>query len=201
VSSKKYEFIGGSLCLDLANTLGGARGHNSAAEHLTSYLDLLNWARQAGLVSEKQEVQLTLESHSQPAEAEIVLERARRMREAIYRIFSAGALPQEDDLSLINEELACGLQRARIITAPTGYAWGWDTAETALDAMFAPIALAAADLLTSPALSRVRECASQTCTWLFIDETKNHSRRWCNMKTCGNKHKIKRFRSRQAGNV
>lgn len=202
MADKKFEFIGGSLCLDLANTIGGARGEMSATEYLTNYHDLLNWALQAGLTSEDEAVHLDIQARSHTVEAGTVLERVRKLREAIYRIYSAiatGAVPLETDVSLLNEELARGLQQARIITAPVGYAWGWAEAE-ALDSMIAPVARATADLLTDPTLSHVRECASLTCTWLFIDETKNHSRRWCDMKTCGNANKVNRFRSRQTGN-
>jgi predicted RNA-binding Zn ribbon-like protein len=55
------------------------------------------------------------------------------------------------------------------------------------------VALSAADLLTSPAREHVHGCGNtETCTWVFIDESKNHSRRWCSMKDCGNRVKARR---------
>jgi len=59
------------------------------------------------------------------------------------------------------------------------------------------LARAAARLVESTTLSRVRACAADDCKWWFVDDTKNHSRRWCEMKTCGNRAKLRRYRERQ----
>lgn len=193
-----FEFVGGSLALDMTNTVGGARGHESETEFLKNYSDLLRWALQAGLVTSDEAAELNAMSLDRGPEAEGVLERARNLREALYRIFLEVAFDRkaaEADIVLLNQELAVGLQRACIKSTAAGYLWGWNRAKE-LDAILAPVADAAARLLASPSLSRVRQCASDTCSWLFLDETKNHSRRWCNMKTCGNVHKVRRFRSR-----
>lgn len=198
MSEKTFEFVAGTKCLDLANTIGGARGQANASEYLNSYQDLLNWGYQAGMLSKKQIVYLELKSKEYKIEANKVLDRARRLREAIYQIFSAIAsqkTPSDPDLAVINLELARGLHQSRIISTPSGYIWGWEE-PARLDSIIAPAVRSAADLLTSAALSHVRECASPSCSWLFIDESKNHSRRWCSMKTCGNTNKIRRFRSR-----
>jgi predicted RNA-binding Zn ribbon-like protein len=58
------------------------------------------------------------------------------------------------------------------------------------------VARSAAELLISPERACVRECASETCTWLFVDTTKNHSRRWCDMNSCGNRYKVRKFRAK-----
>jgi len=63
-----------------------------------------------------------------------------------------------------------------------------------LDAMLVPIVRAAVDLLTSDAMSRVGRCADETCAWLFLDTTRSGTRRWCDMKSCGNRNKVRRFR-------
>ena len=65
-----------------------------------------------------------------------------------------------------------------------------------LDAMLRPIGLAALELLTSPQLSRIKKCAG--CPWLFLDQSKNSSRRWCAMNDCGTHEKIRRYVSRRA---
>jgi predicted RNA-binding Zn ribbon-like protein len=59
------------------------------------------------------------------------------------------------------------------------------------------VARAAADLLVSPERALVRECASGTCSWLFVDRSRTHQRRWCSMKTCGNRAKARRFYTRR----
>jgi predicted RNA-binding Zn ribbon-like protein len=62
--------------------------------------------------------------------------------------------------------------------------------------MLAPVVRAAADLATSAELSRIRECGSDTCFWLFLDRSKNGTRRWCDMKVCGNRAKARRHYQR-----
>ena len=67
---------------------------------------------------------------------------------------------------------------------------------THLDTVLWPIAKSAADLLTSDRLACVRECAAQNCGWLFMDNSPNQRRRWCNMKICGNRAKARRHYER-----
>lgn len=200
----RFEFIGGSLCLDLANTVGGARDHANANDHLTSYLDLLLWTYEAGLISKAELENLHTMALNELPEANNVLTRVKKLREAIYRIFFNLSLKEkvlDTDLSLLNEVIDHCYHRTRIVRTSEGFTWGW-TKEMTLDIMIAPIVRATADLLTTPsALARIQQCASDTCSWLFLDETKNRSRRWCNMKTCGNSHKVNRYRSRHTSNT
>jgi predicted RNA-binding Zn ribbon-like protein len=53
----------------------------------------------------------------------------------------------------------------------------------------------ASELLTGEAVQRVLACANQECRWLFLDTSKNHTRRWCDMKICGNRIKVRRFKA------
>jgi predicted RNA-binding Zn ribbon-like protein len=71
--------------------------------------------------------------------------------------------------------------------------WRFDDLTSSFNAMLWPIARAAGDLLASPDLALVRACSSPTCQWLFLDTSKNHHRRWCSMKQCGNRAKVRRF--------
>ena len=84
---------------------------------------------------------------------------------------------------------------ARIVSTKEGFKWDWSE-ELALDRMLWFIARSAADLLTSGNLDRVRQCGDEECGWLFIDTTKNRSRRWCDMTDCGNRAKARRHYSR-----
>lgn len=63
--------------------------------------------------------------------------------------------------------------------------------------MLWPVARSAAELLTSPDAQRVRECALRSCSWLFVDRSRNRRRRWCDMKTCGNRAKARRHYRRK----
>jgi predicted RNA-binding Zn ribbon-like protein len=201
-SAKKFQFIGGNLALDFCNTVGGKRG-GIARENLNSYFDLVAWCFQAGLLDRVQTEACLQDSERQPDSAAAVLARAVELREALFRIFEAliakKSLPRRD-LELLNSELARSLGRMQLIPPKNGHAfvWRWATDQRALDHALGPIAHAAAMLLTDPQhLGRVEICHGDTCGWLFVDLSKNHSRRWCDMRDCGNRAKIRRHRLKQ----
>lgn len=194
-----FEFIGGQACLDFANTVGGLRG-GLAQEFLSSYADLVAWGHQANVLTHAQAVELLQEAFRAPEEAAAVLERAYTLREAIYGIFSAisaGAQPATADLQALNTELERAMAGAQIIATTDGFGWTWRIHARALDQMLGPIARSAAALLTSAQYKLVRQCASSTCGWLFVDTTKNHRRQWCTMTGCGNKARVRRHRQRR----
>jgi predicted RNA-binding Zn ribbon-like protein len=94
---------------------------------------------------------------------------------------------------LLNAAVQQAGEHARIIHANRAFVWEWITPESHLTSILWPIARDAAELLTAGPLELVRECAAETCGWLFLDTTKNHRRRWCDMKTCGNRNKARRY--------
>ncbi len=194
----EFDFSGGRASLDLANTVGG-RGRETPTDDLRSYAHLVAWGRQAGLLDET-EAETLLSAGARPDEAAAVLERAVALREAIYRVM-AGSVAEEPplpaDLATINEELANGLARARVVPAGDRFAWGWEAGVPALDRVLWPVARDAADLLTSDSLDRVRVCGDWHCAWVFIDTSKNRSRQWCDMKVCGNRAKARRHYERR----
>ncbi len=194
-----FELSGGRLCLDFANTVSGSRTVRPT-ERLRSYGDLVSWSRQAGVVTDGQAERLLRQAGRRPSDAAAVLERAVALREAIYRVFSAvaaGRAPGPADLAGLNEALAGALARSRLVPAGGRFAWSWADDEAALDPMLGPVTRSAADLLTSDDLGLVRECASDDCTWLFMDTSRNRSRRWCDMRSCGNRAKARRHRERR----
>lgn len=196
---RTYELSGGETCLDFTNTVSGSRHHNPK-EYLRNYADLLEWSRQTGILTGEQQRRLQQLAESQPEQADEVYQRAVNLREALYRIFSAVVAeekPLPEDTVIVNQELAAGSHRLQLEQGPHGFHWSWKDPADRLDAMLGAIAHSAALLLNSSELSQVRECASEDCTWLFMDRTKNHSRLWCDMRTCGNKSKVRRFRKRK----
>jgi predicted RNA-binding Zn ribbon-like protein len=82
-------------------------------------------------------------------------------------------------------------------TGPDGFAWRFAHDERDLAPLLAPVVRAAAELLTSDELVRIRECGSDTCFWLFLDRSKNGTRRWGDMKVCGNRAKARRHYQRE----
>ncbi len=194
-----FEFVGGSVALDFANTLGGM--HTAPThEHLIEYADLVEFGRSAGTLSRTETRRLIEDATQQPARAAAVLRRAIGLREAIWRVFDAFAKSERAgaaDLAAIQEEELAALKHARFAQNGSDVAYRWSD-ELLLDRPLWDIARSASELLRSKSdLSRVRECGSNTCEWLFIDKSRNHSRRWCDMKDCGNAAKVRRFRQRQ----
>ncbi|HEX9989618.1 MAG TPA: ABATE domain-containing protein [Chloroflexia bacterium] len=193
-----FDFSGGELCLDFANTVS-SHPEVQMQEHVTSYSRLVSWGRQAGVLSEGEEAHLGDEAERRPEEAASVLKRAIALREAIYHIFSGvvkGERASQSDVAVLNEELSNGLSHARLTQRKDGFEWGWEAEEDALDRVLWVVARSAADLLTSDKLQRVTECASERCGWLFMDLSRNHSRRWCDMNECGNRAKARRHYER-----
>ncbi len=204
-----YDASGGFLGLDFVNSMDRSVG-KPWVDRLTGYRDLVSWCADAGSLPKARAERLARAARRRAAEAEAVLSRARELREALYRIFAglvAGASPARADLEILNAELAIALShvcvaQSRASSGPGGpgaFELCWEEgprARETLDAPIWPLARSAAELLTSPDRALVRRCASETCLWLFLDRTKNHGRRWCDMKSCGNRAKVRRHRRR-----
>jgi predicted RNA-binding Zn ribbon-like protein len=202
ISREGLTFEAGRVCLNFANT---AEWHASdqPAEHLHNYSDLVRWAQQAGLLTQDRAEHMVEEGARRSEEGGQVLDRAIALREAIYRIFSAVAAarsPGPDDLDSLNAALAEGLGWLRVDQTKDGFTWSWGGDAAAMDQMLWPVARSAATLLTSEELDRVRECADDRgCGYLFMDTSRNRSRKWCDMRGCGNRAKAQRhYRRTQA---
>jgi predicted RNA-binding Zn ribbon-like protein len=187
------------LCLEFVNTVAW-RKTESPEERLPSPSALLDWCVDAGSPATGDVAGLRRLWHARPREARLVYRKAVELREAIYRIFRSrirGEPLPERELRVFNEILGAVPSRVRV--APTGGGVGWWSRGTArpLD-MLAPIAWSAAELMTSPRAERVRQCADETgCGYLFLDESRAGTRRWCSMGECGNRAKARRHYHRQ----
>jgi predicted RNA-binding Zn ribbon-like protein len=192
----------GWLCLDFANTLEW-RASDQPTERLNDYPDLVSWAQDKGILSDGEVQHLVRKAEVHPAQASAVMNQAITLRETIYRIFSAiaaGRSPEIADMDFFNAALPQGMAHLRITQTPAGFVWDWDGGEDTLDQMLWPVVRSAVDLLTSKELERVGECADKEgCGWLFLDTSRNHSRRWCSMELCGNRAKFRRYYQRQRG--
>lgn len=193
------DFVAGALCLDFVNTVGGIRSgvHN---DRLESYVDLVDWAVLGAAVSPARSDALRLIARRRPEMGVRTLGEAKALRESLHAVFSAALkrqAPSRQAFDFVNQRLGLAMSHARIKRAGEKYEWTWEPPEM-LDAPLWPVVHNAGELLASEALERLRECASDTCGWLFLDLTKNRSRRWCAMSGCGNRAKVRRFRDRQA---
>ena len=198
-STWRVALIGGRLCLDLANTVDW-HASERPGENLNTFDDLLWWSQHVGLMTKSDAQTLGHMAANSPSKAEMVLKQAVDLRETIYRIFSAitaGSMPNDEDLVTFNGNLSRASLRSRIIKTKDGLSWDWTGDKDTLDWMLNPIIRSAADLLVSDDLKRVKRCADPQCGWLFLDVSRNKSRRWCDMKDCGNRAKASRFYQRK----
>jgi predicted RNA-binding Zn ribbon-like protein len=190
---------GGALCLDFCNSGQGIRGA-SKEEWITGYGDLIDWLKAGQAIGAAQAARLRAVEERAPEKAREVWTRAIELREALARVLLArteGKKPQAADLKVIDAVHARSAPFARLAPTDEGFAWSLDPAAEAPDAALRPIVESAVALLTSERLARLRRCGNSTCYWLFIDETRNCSRRWCEMASCGNVMKVRRHRARQ----
>jgi predicted RNA-binding Zn ribbon-like protein len=200
-----FQVLAAHPALDFVNTLDNRFVDRGPTELLSSYLDLLAFAEQAGVLDPRQGNLLRKKSDS-PAAAK-ALRRARDLREILASVFYGireQGRPPAESLRRFERYLVEG-QRHRELAWAAGDSrgagsragWVWGRFESRLELPIWALALSAADLLASDALTRVHACASQTCRWLFLDTSKNRSRRWCDMAVCGNRMKARRFQARQ----
>jgi len=184
------------LCLDFANTVDW-HASNSPKESLNKYADLIEWSTDRGIISGDARAVLLRRSEEKPIEAQAVLEKAREVRENIYQILSDtahGRAIKITDLKGFNKALASTLSHSRLGPYEGELRWDWDSRSDKLDSVIWPVVKSAVDLMTSEAIKRVGECADEKgCGWLFWDSSRNRSRRWCDMRDCGNRAKVRRF--------
>lgn len=196
--------VGGALCLDFANTVSGLHEGEHEREHLHAYEHLIGWAAHAGAIEAGQARRLVNRAQEDGSAAARVLHRALALRDAIHDIFAAvaqRAVIPERALESFNAALADASRHVRVHMAKEGFAWGWDDLAARFDAPLWPVLRSTADLLTTGKLDRIKQCPYPHCGWLFLDFSKNKSRRWCEMSVCGNRTKARRhyLREKQMG--
>jgi predicted RNA-binding Zn ribbon-like protein len=184
--------------LSFANTLS-ARPTPSPVERLVSYDTFLAWAREVGLLRTEDVERLSARARRRPADGSRVVERARELRELVHDTFtaaSAGRSPRPETLTALSTHLSAWYPHGRLVSAGESLQWAYD-GDDDLKRPLWEISRAVSRLLTSPRLARVHACAAEDCAWWFFDDSRNGSRRWCDMKICGNRDKVRRYRARQ----
>ena len=190
---------GGHLALDFVNTVGGLRVNppSPADELLESYEDLIVWCVRLGVVSEADGQTLTRAASRDEKGARRTLRRAKQLRELVYAIFRSigeGAEPRADLLDSLREAERDALRDAKLAPADGAMRWTWPPPRELADPL-RPLAHSAVELLTTGPLEHLKVCGN--CRWLFLDQSRNHSRRWCSMEECGKQMKQRRFVERR----
>jgi predicted RNA-binding Zn ribbon-like protein len=196
-------FVGGRPCLNFVNTVGGWTDRPvtdlPVDDKLEHYRDLVRWAELAGVLPPTLGRTLLRRAHIETGHARAVLARAVALRAAMRGIFLSVVhkrSPKPSDTAALERELARARSRQQLKYWKGSFKWTWGEEERSLDSILWAVSIQTADLVTSPEIARVRECGGVDCGWLFLDASRNHSRRWCDMQECGNRTKVRRFRTK-----
>jgi predicted RNA-binding Zn ribbon-like protein len=202
-SGYQFDPSGGILCLDFANTVSHRYLPQRRTEHLDSYGDLVAFAQQSKLLGPKLAASLRARASRDHTGARRAFRKSIVLRESLYRAFSAIAAEKHahaEDVTQINDFALVALRHRKLARTNGDYRWEWQSNESdLLDRILWPIAESAAELLTSEKRAAIRECGAPDCEWLFLDQSRNRSRRWCDMKSCGNRQKARRHYQRAHG--
>jgi predicted RNA-binding Zn ribbon-like protein len=198
----RFELTAGILCLDFVNTLDD-RPSEEPKELLAQYADLVRFAEDAGVLTSRQAEHLAQRADARSDDAQQTLRSAIELREAMHDIFWAivhrRKVPQTA-LATLNTFVRDVGGHSVLVQTNGHFVLQFDdqaNPEPAFESILWHIVRSAADLLVSDHLPFVRACSSKTCQWLFVDTSKSHRRRWCNMRLCGNRAKVRRFYARQ----
>jgi predicted RNA-binding Zn ribbon-like protein len=183
------------LCLDFANTLAW-RG-SEPSESLHDFAELVRWctAKEMPMPGDDASERARRWSERHPEEAAAIFDDAIAIREAIYRIFFAMAAertPDARDVAAVNRAIGGAPARRVLARADKGFGWRVDREGFSAAGLLAPVLWSAGDLMVGPDAARLRYCSNDKCLWLFLDDSKNGSRRWCSMQACGNRAKAHR---------
>ena len=161
-------------------------------EDLTTYGRVLQWARQAELIDQRELTALRwlATDRAQQADAELVA--FRHLREAAY-----AALVEHDEGAVDEVVSQHRSALARAVLRPVGDRWAWAEPDLALTTPRDRAVRAVVDLLTSPELATLHQCEDAACGWVYLDSSPRRNRRWCVAADCGNRNRARRFYARQ----
>ena len=191
-----FELVAGHPALELVNTLD-SRFSPNPKDLIPNYEDLLRLTTQLELLTAEQARRLARTVSEQ--EARLVLAWTVELREALAAIFytrMAGNKPPAAEVAILQRHFRAAALHRSLQAGNTHLEWTWAGAERKAEFPLWTLAQAAADLLVSKDAEWVKDCGAPTCRWLFLDLSKNHTRRWCDMKICGNRMKARRHQAR-----
>lgn len=170
----RFTWVGGRTSVDFTATLG--KRLQTPIERIPAAADLSRWFRDAGLTDDS--VTVSARTFTQ----------ALVLREALYRLFTGTALAA--DVDVVNRWSARPLPGPRLTHDLRAEPTTTDAAS-----LLSVLARDAIDLLTGPLADRIRRCAADDCSLLFVDESRAGRRRWCSMNACGARAKMAHYRA------
>jgi predicted RNA-binding Zn ribbon-like protein len=200
-----FDRCGGHPALDFVNSLHNRFGGRAIVEGLESYSDLLRFTRETELLDSVQAAQVLRAATPEAAVRALRVGRALReaLAEALYAVVDERP-PPAAGLEMLERYFHVADRHRELRWQPdsvgrAALAWSWRLNERQAELPVWAIAHAARDLMLSPDMKRLRACEVDTCRWLFLDTSRNHTRRWCKMKVCGNRMKARRYQVRHSG--
>jgi predicted RNA-binding Zn ribbon-like protein len=187
----------GMLAIDFANTTLASA--TSPQDGFVDYQTLLQWLLRCGAISADDVRTLSADADRRPAEAQRVLAEALRLRAALIDVLSGpGSGPNEQvALDAIRQTLLGYFAGGKLVWKDGIYLTEWPVPTEVSQSLW-PIAASVEDLLLKRGRRQhIRVCAAEGCERLFLDNSRNHKRRWCSMNACGNRAKVRRFRARE----
>jgi predicted RNA-binding Zn ribbon-like protein len=194
-SPPPFQLVAGNAALDLVNTYDDRFRPGAEKELLATYDDLIRFAEQVGLLK-------PAEAHSMRKLDRIkqyrVLKAARELRETLaavlYASLDGDPIPVAE-MGRLREYFKAALIARTLTWKDSRAVWDWPENSADGRILVGKLAALASELLVSDSARKVRSCDSRDCRWLFLDTSKNHTRRWCDMKLCGNRIKARRYQA------
>ena len=196
---RAFELIAGDAALDLVNTLDWRFRASGTEELLAGYGALIGFCEQSEVLTPKQARSLRREAAESAGEK--ALRSARELREAAAEFLYATLeerKPASSSIAALERLFKDARKQQRLRRDKAALHWDWPEGELAAELPVAVLALRVEALLMSERVQALRECGDPGCRWLFLDTSKNHTRRWCDMKVCGNRMKARRFKASHA---
>ncbi|MGH8249758.1 MAG: CGNR zinc finger domain-containing protein [Steroidobacteraceae bacterium] len=190
------QLVAGTRCLDFLNTVEWRGRPGAQEERLTSYGEFIHWAAAAGLLDRRDARRLRAIMREHPAAAASVLREAIAAREALA-ILLGDAAGSGHALRLLRAVLDRSRYALALAREGKAIRARWKPAGPVLRRPLLELLREAIALLESPKHARIRSCANDECGWYYLDSSRNQSRRWCRMQSCGNQAKARAHYRRQ----
>jgi predicted RNA-binding Zn ribbon-like protein len=191
-----FQLVGGDPALDLVNTVSWRGDSARRIERIPDFGSLVHWSARAGLVPAPAARRLARGAADDQLAADTSAETVRGLREDLYLVIDAhidGGAPPAACLRRIRTRFVEALRRASIDSLPLT----WEVSLASPDALVDLLALRAVRLLQSDAVDRIGRCSNGACGWVFLDRSRNRSRRWCSSTDCGNRDRAARHYARR----
>ena len=191
------DIVGGNSGLDLVNTVSG--WNHDPEDWIPDLASFLAWARTCGLLDAREKNEAARRAERSPVAARRVLASVKELRLALWGLISSlqhrkPAPP--GDLSVISKWMRRLANSEQLMVRHKKIDVAMNRSISALELPGLRATAAALSLLKNPPAARLKTCPANDCGWRFLDQSKNRSRRWCDMAVCGNLAKVRRYRER-----